>query len=302
MHAMTRREFLAASTLSLVQLNLEWLPQKLVRFAAITDIHHGLAPDAYQRMEAFVAAVGKRKDLDFVLQMGDFCHPWPLTEVKPFLALWNSIKLPRHHVLGNHDMDRGSKAEIMTLWDMPSRYGSFVAGDWRFLVLDLNHFRKDRGLHAYERGNYFTDNATHNWADPEQLEWLRSVVADTSKPTIVLSHQPLGFGEEGKPLPPEQREVLDILKGKVAACLCGHLHVDRLAQVDGLPCYCLNSASYFWQGGMHPYRDPLFAFIEIGTDGVMRVEGVRSEFVKGKPETQAIGCSASIENRRVKLS
>src|SRR5688572_8080233 len=101
---MTRREFLAASTLSLVPLNLEWLPKKPVRFAAITDVHHGLAPDAYQRMEAFVKAVEKRKDLDFVLQMGDFCHPWPLTEVKPFMALWNSIKLPRHHVLGNHDM------------------------------------------------------------------------------------------------------------------------------------------------------------------------------------------------------
>jgi hypothetical protein len=34
-----------------------------------------------------------------------------------------------------------------------------VSGGWRFLVLDLNHFQKDGGLHAYGKGNYFTGDA-----------------------------------------------------------------------------------------------------------------------------------------------
>ncbi len=94
---------------------------------------------------------------------------------------------------------------------------------------------------------------------------------------------------------------MDILKrnGQVVACLSGHLHVDRLETHARIPCLSVNSASYFWQSGMHPYKDPLFAFISIDEQGVLRVEGRQSTFVKAKPKSETIGCSASLSNRRI---
>ncbi|CAN5375468.1 hypothetical protein BH11ARM1_BH11ARM1_15880 [soil metagenome] len=298
---MTRRDFLATSAFGIASIQLPFYADHSLKFAVITDIHHGLAPDSYVRLQAFVEAVHARDDLDFVLQMGDFCHSWPPSEYSPFLKLWHSIKLPKHHILGNHDMDRGSKADAMKVWGMPSRYGRFDYGDWRFLYLDLNHYRKDGKLFDYEKGNYFTDNAVSNMADPEQLEWLATELR-TEKPTILLSHQPLGFKEPGQDYPEEQKPILDMVAGKVAFSMFGHLHVDRIEKVGETPFMCLNSASYFWQSGMHPYRDPLFAFVEISSSGMLSVTGRQSIFSKGKPETKTIGCSASIDNRIIRTA
>ncbi len=48
--------------------------QQTTKIGLITDPHHGLAPDADKRLDAFMEAVADRKP-DFVMQMGDFCHP-----------------------------------------------------------------------------------------------------------------------------------------------------------------------------------------------------------------------------------
>lgn len=309
---MTRREFVRSALFTAVAIPLGVDAARLKRplkVAVITDIHHGLAPDAQFRLEMFVEEVLKRKDLDFVLQMGDFCYSQP--DSKEFLNLWNRIKLPKLHVLGNHDMDKCDKDAAVKLWGMRSRYYAEDRGDYRFVVLDLNHFKKEGKLHAYANGNYFTDNATHNWADPEQLAWLEHELLTSTKPFVLISHQPLGFAEAGAPLPHEQAQVLDIVtrardrnpKGAVVICLCGHMHVDRLEHHQGIPCYCVNSASYFWYGGMNAYSDPLYAFFEFTTDGRLLVEGRGGEFVKPPPpaSSSVTGRSASIGSRELKL-
>jgi predicted phosphodiesterase len=279
----------------------------VLRAAVITDLHHGLAPDAMPRMEAFIKAIHERKGVDLALQMGDFTYGGPASD--EVLKLWHGLKMPRINVLGNHDMDKTTKDAIMAQWKMPARYGAYDHGAFRFVVLDLNHYKKAGKLEAYANGNYFTDNATHNWADPEQLAWLEKKLTKGAKPTIVVSHQPLGFGAKDKPLPPEQVEVLSVItkaraanpRGAVVACLCGHMHIDRLATVDGIPCLCVNSASYFWGNGMQPYKDPLYAFMEFDPAGELRVFGKASEFVKERPKFDVEGLSASISDRRIRF-
>jgi predicted phosphodiesterase len=306
---MTRREFLAGAAAFALPLRVYEAPRRTLRLAVITDIHHGLAPDAVERLDAFRHAIPQRKSLDLVLQMGDFCHAGE--EADEFMAVWRGIDLPKAHVLGNHDMDRVDKATAMRYWGMDGRFGSSTVAGYRLIVLDLNHFRKDGQLVAYDRGNYFTDNATHNWADPEQLEWLERELSTGTAPTILVSHQPIGLGGAEGSLPPEQREILKVVerarrrnpRGSVAICLCGHLHVDRLDLVQGLPCYCINSASYFWSGGMHPYSKPLFAFLEFRPDGRLVVEGVAGEWVRQPPAASngITGRSASIRARDLAL-
>lgn len=307
---MTRREFLHSASVLAASIALPIAKPSMggvVRAAVITDVHHGLAPDAEARLDTFLKATRERKRLDFAMQMGDFCHPGDATQT--FTKKWRDLELPQLNVLGNHDMDHGTKGRIMEQWGMKEPFGSYDFGPFRFVVLDLNFFKKKGELVPYAVGNYFTDNATHNWADPEQLQWLLRELKGGRKPTILISHQPLGFAEKGKPLPPEQEEVFSVLlkarevnpRGAVVACLCGHMHVDRLETAHGIPCLCLNSASYFWSQGMHPYRDPLYSFLEFDPRGELRVYGRKSEFVHQAPKVETIGMSASISNRTLAL-
>ena len=63
----------------------------------------------------------------------------------------------------------------------------------------------------------------------------------------------------------------------------------------------MNSASYFWYQGMRAYTKPLFAFMELGTDGVLSVEGAAGEFTKPPPRESdtVLGRSASIGHRGI---
>ncbi|HTE44916.1 MAG TPA: metallophosphoesterase [Gemmatimonadaceae bacterium] len=277
------------------------------RLAVITDLHHGLAPDALSRFRAFTAEVSRRRNLHAVLQLGDFCY----SDVgsAECLAEWNAVAGARLSVLGNHDMDKCDKDTAMRAAGMASRYWSRVVGGYRFVALDLNHFKKGGVLVPYATGNYFTDGATYNWADADQLAWLQREIENSAEPVVVLSHQPLGMPEPDKSLPPEQREVFDVMaratsvsgKGRVVACISGHLHVDRLEHVDGIACLSLNSASYFWYEGMHAYTKPLFAFMEFTTAGELIVEGRAGAFVESPPSASDVvaGRSGAILDRRV---
>lgn len=309
---MTRREFLAGGvgafvTTRMIPLALTPALRRPFKFAVITDLHHGLAKDAMSRLEAFATAVRKRRDLDLVVQLGDFNYGTP--EAAECTKLFQSLPRPKLHVLGNHDMDKVDKDTAMRAWGMKSRYGAYDFGDYRFVVLDLNHFKKEGRLHAYDKGNYFTPGASASWADPEQLDWLKRELHASRKPVVLLGHQPLGFADPGKEMPPEQAEIVSIVseakranpRGAVAVSLFGHLHIDRLERVDGVPYYCVNSASYFWGGAMYAYSQPLFALMELTTDGNLRMEGVQGSFRETPPaNTDAvIGRSASILDRTI---
>ena len=277
------------------------------RLAVITDLHHGLAPDALSRFQAFLAAARGRR-FDAMLQMGDFCYSD--AGAAECLALWRTVRGPKMSIIGNHDMDKCDKATAVQAFGMPSRYYATDIGGYRFVVLDLNNFRKDGVMVPYANGNYFTDNATFNCADAEQLAWLRGELERAKRPVIILSHQPLGFAEPGQSLPPEQAEVFAVIEdaaqrnpaGRVAACLSGHLHVDRLEHVGDIPCLLVNSASYFWSSGMYPYTNPLYAFLEFTADGMLKVDGVAGEFVKPPPPASdpVVGRGASISNRMIR--
>lgn len=279
---------------------------KTTRIAVVADLHYGLAPDAGARFDAFLSDL-ETNPVDAVMQMGDFCHPGP--ESEELCRKWRALRTPRIDVLGNHDMDKGTKRQIMDQWAMRDRFYAMDVGHLRFVVLDLNNLERDGRILPYEHGNYFASGISHNWADPEQLDWLRSELLTGSKPTVLVSHQPIGFGQPGEELPTSQTEILDIVvqarsrnpAGAVVLCLSGHLHVDRLETVHGIPCLSVNSASYFWHAGMHPYRNPLYAFLDFDPSGVLSVQGRSSAFVNPPPASGVAGMRAAISHRRLSL-
>jgi len=319
MPPLTRRRFLHLGAAGLVLPFARRSPfagpgasRRAWRAGLIADLHHGLEPTAQSRLEAFVAAATER-DVDAIVQLGDFNYS--TAEARECIELFDQFAGERHHVLGNHDLDKRTKAQVLEFWSMPARYGSFDRGGFHFAVLDRNHLKTDDGYVPYANGNYFVDGRLRGFCDPEQLEWLRRDLAATELPTVVFVHQGLGMWNEPYPDGDPRAEIEAVFAAaneagetpKVVACFCGHEHLDRYNHKDGVHYVWVNSASYLWvgekYGRMAPYRDPLFAFATFDPDGAITIEGRRSEFAapsleeRGYPKAGEV--TASISDRRL---
>lgn len=258
-----------------------------VRFGVITDIHQDLMPDGPARLAAFLAAM-RAADVDFIVQLGDFCVPHPRNQA--FLDVWRSWRGPSYHVLGNHDFDGGYRPEqVRAFYGMPAAYYRFEAAGVAFFVLDGNE--PGGQVKGYKR-----------FIGPAQLAWLESGLRATSGPKVVLVHQPLD-DPQGVENGAAVRAVLE--RHGVLACLSGHLHQDYLRVLGGVAHLQLNSASYYWIGEpaaaretlppevhrAHPslrntavYRDPLWALVTLDlARGELVVEGRATEWVGPEP-------------------
>ena len=291
-----------------------------VRFGLITDIHQDVMHDGMERVGAFVQAMEKSAP-DFVLQCGDFCVPHERN--REFLAAWNRIKCPRHHVLGNHDMDGHYKPEQSAkFFGMPAPHHVFDAGPLRGIVLDGNEpGGKSQG---YAR---FVSRA--------QQEWLAAQLADDPRPALVFIHQPIDDAAAGVENAEGVRAVLEKAAaekpGSVLAVFSGHLHRDYARTIGGIPYLQINSASYVWLAGKmaretyapeihraHPslkevaaYRDPIWAFVTVDrAAGRLVIEGRTTEWVGPDPwargATEQIcaheNCRPAISDRNISLA
>jgi predicted phosphodiesterase len=266
-------------------------------FGLIADVHHDVMHDAISRIDAFTSAMTAAQ-VDFTCHLGDFCQARECN--RAFLDRWNSFGGPRYHVLGNHDMDGGFTAEqTAAFYGMPAPYYSFDVKGIHFMVLNGNEpGGKSKG---YKR-----------FVSPKQIDWMEKDLSATESPVIVLIHQALGTAE-GIENASDVRKVLERPKtssgrNKVVVCFCGHHHDDSLDQVNGINYIRINSASYYWLSSkfkhksygdeIHskypyiectaPYRDPLWATVEIGVshDRIL-VRGKKTQWVG--PDPWAVG-------------
>lgn len=290
----SRRRFL--QTIALVPAVLEaWGAEKSsrVRFGIITDVHQDVMHDGVERVRAFGEAMAKSAP-DFVLQCGDFCVPHERN--RAFIDEWNKISCPRHHVLGNHDMDGSFKREqTVAFYGMPARHYAFDVGPLRGIILDGN----DAGGKTKGYARFI--------AKP-QLEWLSAELARDTKPALVFVHQPIDGDGGGVENSAEVRAVLEAASaknpGNVAAVFSGHLHRDYQKVIAGIPYLQINSASYVWLAGkmarasyapeihkahpsivnVAPYRDPIWAEVTVDRDaGRMIIAGRSTEWVGDDP-------------------
>lgn len=290
-----------------------------VRFGVISDVHQDVMHDAVSRLDAFAAAMAEARP-DFVIQCGDFCQPQERN--RDFLAAWNRMACPRHHVLGNHDMDGGATREqTVAFYGMSGPYHTFDAGPVRGIVLDGNEpGGKTKGYARY--------------IGRAQQEWLAAQLAGDAKPALLFVHQPLddaGGIENAAEVAGVIERALAARPGCAIAIVSGHLHRDYVRTVAGLPSLQVNSASYVWLAGRmvretyppeihqtHPhlknvaaYREPLWALATIDrAAGVLTIEGRASEWVgpdpwaRGATETMCRRdeCRPCIADRRIDIA
>lgn len=316
--SLSRRGFLAGTGGSLLLPFLSRVEKaasakKPLRLGLIADLHHGLEPTAQRRIEEFIEKA-TTTHADGVIQLGDF--NFGTDENIPCMETWNRFRGDRFHVLGNHDMDKLDKAAVQDFWGMDRRYYSFDRGEFHFVVMDRNHIRTEDGDVPYAKGNYFSFPKQISYADREQLEWVRADLMATELPIVVFVHQGLGM-EDALSADDPREEIESVFRGiqtgkadqdlpGIVACFCGHEHLDRHREKDGIHYVWINSASYYWVGSkygrMAPYEDALYAFATFDSAGEIRVEGRSSTWAAPSPEErgfpQADEISASISDRQ----
>jgi hypothetical protein len=274
---------------------------KKLTFGIVTDVHKDLMPDADARLEKFIDEAMDRK-VDFIIQMGDFCMGQ--NKNKGFLKIWETYKGPKYHILGNHDMDRNSKEEMLDFWGMPKTYYSYDFEGYHFIVLDANFLYDNGKFVDYNKANFYVDDSISTFINDEQIEWFKADLEATKLPTIVFSHQSLWHYQWGVKNRLTLQRIMEAQKDKVICCLNGHNHLDFHHHQNGIDYIEVNSMSYQWMSSKYAskerfaesfykdypnlpqiaaYKDPLYAFVTLDAKGTMAIEGVKSQWISPSP-------------------
>ncbi len=266
----------------------------MIKFAIFTDLHYDFIPDGQERLNTFLHEI-KDKDLDFIMNLGDFCLPIP--ENKHVLNHLESLSMPCYHVLGNHDSDTFEKPQILDFLNLQNSYYAFTYNDTKFIVLDAC-FTEVNGVYtAYNRKNYKATNGKYPIIPPDQLEWLKHELNDTYSNYILFSHHSLEneFANRGIYNRLEIQKILtDVTEqGKKVSCFNGHDHAGSNITINKVNYIGINGMSYIWFGDLctlkpysremyqqYPllneivlYDESLFAVVTIDTSGEIHLEG-----------------------------
>jgi len=258
-----RRDFLKASAASLFGLmtgGCSFLASEepngpRLRFGLLTDPHYGSA--APKETRYFRESLGKVREaveqfhtarVRFLAELGDLLKDTAPDEpeertLADLAAIEREIQRfggATYHVLGNHDMDNLSKAQVLaritnTGIAAGRSYYAFSCGGVRFTVTDANYLRDGR---SYDHGNY--DWREYN-LPPEELDWLRFELKAATEPVIIFAHQ--RFDGDGDAQFDNRAEVRGILEGsgKVLAVFQGHHHPGAYSFINGIHYYTLKA-------------------------------------------------------------
>lgn len=266
----------------------EELSNFLIRLGIIADLHQDLVPDASERLDRFLEQCATQKP-QAIIQLGDFATPVPKNQT--VIDRFNAVDMPKFHVIGNHDTDGGLKiAQVVDRWGMRNRFYAEIVQGIKLIVLDCNDRPKNH------RGGYPAHVAD------EQLEWLSGELQHTG-PMLIISHQPLA-GPAAIDNAAAVQKLLTAASDRILLAINGHTHIDEFLEVDGVHYWHVNSASYHWVGSKYqheslpkelhakypamintcPYRDALFAFLEIDlARGVLTLTGRQSAWLGPSP-------------------
>lgn len=231
--------------------NPEDLGNLAFTFAVISDTHVNPDEDlcnspfpvngrANPRFRHVIADLNRR-DIAFVVHLGDLLHPVPETgelyaaAANSYRAIEADLTVPVTHVPGNHDIGdtpvKGAPASptteaMIAAWkgEFGDQYQAFTHGDVRFILLNAQLINS--GL---------ADEARH-------AEWVEAELANATGRVMLMLHHPpyLCFPEEQPHYdntdPPGRDWLLALVeKHGVEAMFAGHAHnfwYDRIGETD----------------------------------------------------------------------
>lgn len=271
-----------------------------VKIGICSDVHLPTMHDSEYRIRTFIDSMTIAKP-DFIIELGDFGTP--ADKYTGYFDIWNSFPGKKYHVIGNHEMDGGfSRSQALAYRNMKSGYYTFNKNNFTFIVLDGNDPKSE------------DDSGYKQFIGPSQFLWLKETLLKAPFPVVIFSHQglirlpntelePYGLNNDS-----EVRALLDTHnahnpKKRVIACFNGHAHYDDAQQVNGVWYITINSMAYKWMDEDYtqirysteidkefkwikytaPYKEPLFAIVEISSKGYIKINGKKSEWVGPSP-------------------
>ncbi|MBM4042528.1 MAG: alkaline phosphatase [Planctomycetes bacterium] len=189
--------------------------------------------DSPAKLEACIKAFCEAKPA-FVVGLGDFVDgtsksaETELEHLAKIEGIFRRFDGPRHHVLGNHDLDAFTKEDFLKATGMPAPHYAFDAPPFRCIVLD-GCYRKD--FEPYGKGNFVW---TDSWIPAAQVHWLEAELKKAEGKALVFVHQPLDSDDvHCVRNAAEVRRALED-SGKVVAVFSGHNHKGGYRRLRGI--------------------------------------------------------------------
>ena len=86
-----------------------------MKFIVFSDLHYDESSDGDKRIE-YILENARKKDLDFIVSLGDLCRP--VEENRKLLEKFQSLKVPFHNVIGNHESDDAKQSQILDFFSI----------------------------------------------------------------------------------------------------------------------------------------------------------------------------------------
>jgi hypothetical protein len=232
----------------------------LASFGFGTDLHYnpaitsyvGLYPSAGNQKLADAVNYWNTRGLDFVLIDGDYTDAGhaehgttertkaeSISDLQYIDSVFAGLTTSRYLTIGNHDMDKVSKAELIANTSITSNYYFFDKGGVRFIVLDACYLSDADGT-DFDSGNHEPENHLTAYVPPAERTWLTNTLASATGKAVVFCHQSLNSNTD--PLSVKNAAAVRTIlenSGKVIAVLTGHEHVNRKDVINGIPYYSM---------------------------------------------------------------
>lgn len=284
----------------------------MIKFAVFTDLHYEHIPDGDERINYFISEVKKLKNIDFILQLGDFCYP--IKNNHKILDKIYTLGIPFYSVIGNHDSDIYSNNEIKQFLDMKNDYYSFTIGNVKFLILNSCYIKTPQGCVAYSKKNYNKSCNIYPYIPKKQLMWIEKELSSNEKYYVICSHHSLenNFAKRGIANRDNVQSIINKANQnnkKVLLCINGHDHASNIKKIENTYYYGLNSMSYIWVGPKYEhfnysdkihkkypflkdlvlYKEGLFAIVTIYNNGTFNIKGMEGSYQNISPMDLGIG-------------
>lgn len=235
----------------------------VIKFAVLADFHYKkkMYASSISDLEKILKRAAEN-EVDFVIQVGDFCNDY-IGSPELFKAyLENNYGLPVYGVYGNHELESsGNSMRIVTprLNNRNVTFGASANGDdvgywytdikgYRIIGLDTNYSysESEQKWEHNKTASYGPPSANKNGNSlgPEQLDWLKATIADAEKQemkVLVFSH--VGFSSKWYASPDAEavRNIFAEHEGTVMMATNGHLHTDHFRVLDNIAYFDVNT-------------------------------------------------------------
>lgn len=199
--------------LFLIPLNLF---SQTFKFAQVTDTHVGGATGA-DDLRRTVLDLNQQQGIDFVILSGDVTEFGSDEELALAKQILDSLNLPLYVIPGNHD----------------SNWSESGANSFRKVFGSETFFFEHNGVQFIGTTSGPNMRMSPGQVPRENLVWMDSIFKanpDQDKPLIAINHYPLDSSLNN------WYENIDRIKTKnVQLALCGHGHINKLYDWEGIP-------------------------------------------------------------------